>query len=116
MADVGKSSERLHLPRIAHRVSRFDGRRGDDISINTPRTMSRTSSVGDSSVKHQHVALDSKEFLNKPSRKPTELEESAFQRAKRLADFSSASEMKIPDNVRTVYSTDSNKVSMPVFG
>lgn len=110
-AAIGKlNSDRVRLPRIGHRVGKYE-----PMSLNSsPRSLfSRASSIGDVSVKN--LGLDSSGF-NRPAMKVDD--GTFFRSSKKLADNSlSSSDFKVvPDHVQAVFTGDPNKVSIPVFG
>ncbi|CAF0760256.1 unnamed protein product [Brachionus calyciflorus] len=103
---VMADTQPLHLPRIVHPSSRVDK---DPNNLNvTARGVSRASSLGELADRYYNT--------NHPIR-PYETSEDAFKKskAKKESAFDSY-EYNIPENVKAVYSTDPNKISMPVFG
>lgn len=93
----------LHLPKIVHPASRLDR---DPNSLNiTARAVSRASSLGELVDRYNNT------------NRSFEASEKALKRSKKkYYDSFASTEMNIPENVKAVYSTDVNKVSMPVFG
>ena len=99
-------SQTLHLPPIVHPSTKVDK---DPNSLNiTARGVSRTSSLG---------KLADKYYSSKNPIRPYEANESEFKRSKSKNNaLVDSYEYTIPENVQAVYSTDPNKVSIPVFG
>lgn len=95
----------FHLPPIAHPSTKVDK---DPNGINiTARGVLRASSLGE---------LADKYYSSTNPVRPYEASESAFKKSKAKNNQFESYEYNIPENIQAVYSTDPNKVSIPVFG
>lgn len=99
-------SQTLHLPPIVHPSTKLDK---DPNSLNiAARGVSRTSSLGE---------LADKYYSSKNPIRPYETTETELKKSKSKSNaLFDSYEYTIPENVQAVYSTDPNKVSIPVFG